>query len=112
VTPFRAALNQPQIQTPDTSFKRHIQPSVSSPTVSHSPIISCPAQSSLTPCGPVLPHYINLYHLGHHSTSINLIGNYTPVETRIEELLKLGLEQDVCVILADAMALDKGLLDD
>ena len=53
-------------------------------------------------------HYINLYHLDHLSTSINLISNYTPVDTRIEELLKLGLEEYMCDALVEAMAVDKG----
>jgi hypothetical protein len=61
------------------------------------------------PCGPLLPHYINLYHIHHLSTSINLISNYTPVETCKEELLKLGLEEVVCDALTEAMALDKVL---
>jgi hypothetical protein len=137
VTPSRAAptrsqipsrYSSPVLQTPDTSFKRHIQPSPGIPTVSHTPFTSRPATSHTThppafmdesnadglvsPCCPLLPHYINLYHLGHLSTSINLIGDYTPVKTRIEELLKLGLEEDVCNALAEAMALDKGLLHD
>jgi hypothetical protein len=41
---------------------------------------------------------------------LNLINSYTPLHSRIEELLELGLEEDVCETLANAMALDKGLL--
>lgn len=60
-------------------------------------------------CVRLLPHYINLYHLGHLSTSLDLISDYTPAENRYQELLKLGLEEDVCEVLIEAMALDEGL---
>jgi hypothetical protein len=65
--------------------------------------------SSLSYRSLLLPRYIDLYHLGHLSTSINLVGDYTPAETRKEELLKLGLELNVCDALVEAMSLDKGL---
>ena len=118
MTPSHAAPIRAQIQSPDTSFKRQIQPSVGTPTlsrspfVSHSPFTSSPAEVSPSSCRPLIPYYINLYHLGYLSTSINLIADYTPAESRIEELFKLGLEEDVCQTLANAMALDKGLLND
>ena len=109
--------SSPVLKSPDTSFKRHIQPSHEIPMVSRTPVISYPAQASHSAhppafideyaSGPLLPHYINIYHLDHLSTSINLIGNYTPVETCMEELLKLGLEENVCEALVKAMALDK-----
>jgi hypothetical protein len=118
ISPSHAAPNEAQIQSPDTSFKHHIHPSVGTPTVSRSPFVSNSqftspsAEASSSSCGPLrlVPHYVNLYHLGHLSTSINLINSYTPPHSRIEELLKLGLEEDVCETLANAMALDKGLL--
>ena len=136
MTPSRAAPSRAQIppsysaspvqQTYDTSFKHHIQTSPGSPSASRT---FRPAQASLSashlaylprfkdesitdglvsPGGTLLSHYINLYHLDHLSTSINLISNYTPVDTRIEELLKLGLEEYMCDALVQAMAVDKG----
>lgn len=59
------------------------------------------------PAMRVLPHYINLYHLGHLNNSLDLIRNYTPAENRHKELLKLGLEEGICDALTVAMALDE-----
>lgn len=134
VTPSRTAPSRAQIppsygtspvrQTHDTSFEHHIQPSPGSPSASrtfrpaqasssasHTAYLPGFMDESVTDASPgtLLPHYINLYHLNHLSTSINLISNYTPVDTRIEELLKLGLEEYMCDALAKAMALDKSL---
>ena len=64
---------------------------------------------SASGCGPLLPHYINLYHLQHLSMPLDLIGNYTPEANRIQEMIKLGLGDDVCDALAEAMALDNGM---
>ena len=111
---------------------RSVSPSCAPPI--RSQIISTDGTASLSSCGSLLPHYndllstcnndrmvsslsygsllqhyIDLYHLGPLSTSINLIGNYTPAETCKEELLKLGLKKNVCDALAEAMSLDKGL---
>lgn len=87
------------------------RPVQASPSVSHIAHPPAYVDESNTD-GALLPHYISLYHLGHLSTPINLIGNYTPVESRLEELLKLGLNEDVCDALAEAMSLDKALLHD
>ena len=40
---------------------------------------------------------------------LDLIGNYTPEANRIQEMIKLGLGDDVCDALAEAMALDNGM---
>ena len=58
---------------------------------------------------PLLQHYINLYNLQHLAAPLDLIFNYTPAENRTRELLKLGLNEDVCDSLARAMTLDNGM---
>jgi hypothetical protein len=75
-----------------------------SPSVSHTGYTLDNTQHGVS----LLPQLINRYHIGHLSMAINLISNYAPVETRKEELTKLGLEEKVCDTLAEAMALDKG----
>lgn len=60
------------------------------------------------PSARLLPRYINFYHLGHLTTSLDLISKYTPAESRHQELLKLGLEKEACAALTEAMALDEG----
>ena len=116
LTPSRYRSATPSLATPtrakipDLSFKHHFQPSP--PSVSRTLISSRQAsplasQGLASPHAPLLPCYIDLYHLRDLSRVITLIGNYTPVESRIEELLKLGLEKEVCDALAEAMALDK-----
>lgn len=118
-TPSRRSHNPAQNRTPDTSFKRHsqsspqIQPgSSSSFAFSSAQVSTSLREESPSFCGPLLPCYIDRYRLGHLSSSINLIGTYTPVDFRVEELLKLGLVKDVCDVLANAMALDKVSLHD
>ena len=65
--------------------------------------------AGLVPPGiSLLSYYINLYRVRHLSEPLNLISNYAPVENHLQELLKLGLEREVCRDLMEAMALDKG----
>jgi hypothetical protein len=54
-------------------------------------------------------YYINLYQVHYLSGPLKLIRNYTLVENCLQELLKLGLEKEVCHSLMEAMTLDKGL---
>ena len=58
---------------------------------------------------PLLPYYINLYNLHHISAPLDLIFNYTPARKRTQELLNLGLSEDVCDALAKAMSQDNGM---
>jgi hypothetical protein len=58
---------------------------------------------------PLLPHYINLYHLHHIAAPLDLILNYTPAGNHMQELLNLGLGGDVADALAEAMTLDNGM---
>ena len=122
-SPFKRHI-QPEIPTVSRTpvISRSAQPEIT--TISRTPVISrsplsashsthpphldeCNTDGLVYSGGPLLPHYIKLYHLDHLSTLINLISNYTPVETRIEELLKLGVQENVCEALAKAMARDK-----
>jgi len=57
-------------------------------------------------CGPLLPHYVKLYRLDHLAKPLDLISTYIPAVNRTKEILKLGLGDDVCAALAEAMALD------
>ena len=47
--------------------------------------------------------------LHHMAAPLGLIFNYTPTGNRFQELLNLGLDEDVCDGLAEAMALDNGM---
>ena len=58
---------------------------------------------------PLLRQYIDLYNLHHIAAPLDLIFNYTPVGNRIQELLKLGLGENVCDALAKAMDNGVGL---
>jgi hypothetical protein len=120
---------KPAPRTPGTpsSGRRHVQLSSSTPTVSRSfppfgiPPTSHPTQSSpltsrtqaahgsASGCGPLLPQYIDLYHLQHLAIPLNLIGSYTPERNRVQEMIKLGLSENLCNALAEAMALDNGM---
>jgi hypothetical protein len=123
-------------QTPDASSRRQFHSSSGTPTVSRTlhlgtPFASCPVQESHSaspptsrtahasasldasnsdgsppPCVPLLPYYINLYQIHHLSASLDLISLYTPAKNRLQELLKLGLDKDVCHGLIEAMTLD------
>jgi hypothetical protein len=115
-TPSRAAPTRTQnpqgsvYSSPVSRTLFSFSPAQTSPTASHAADSNTDVLAY--PCELLLPHYITLYHLGHLSTSINLISNYTPLETCKEELLKLGLEEVVCDALAEAMALDRTLQHD
>jgi DNA-binding transcriptional MerR regulator len=105
-TPLKYGSVSPSRAPPTRS---QILPGYSSSSKASSPPINT---DRLAPsCGSLLPHYIKIYGLGHLSTLINLIGSNTPVETHKEELLKLRLDEGVCEALAEAMTLDKGLLN-
>jgi hypothetical protein len=106
-------------KTPEARSTRQISSPPSLSRALTGPIFSSPARSgqaspsasqTALPCVRVLPHYINLYHLGHLTTPLELISNYTPIENRRQELLKLGLGEDACEALTAAMALDERCL--
>lgn len=137
VTPSRVQPTQAQMycspgpQTPHTPSKRHGATSVShalklgnltappsesiqaSPSTSRTTRDSAAVDADELPSayasGPLLPYYINLYHLNHIAAPLDLIFNYTPAGNRTQELLKLGLGGDVSDALAEAMALDNGM---
>lgn len=93
----------PGPHTPDTPSRRHGARSfqgLGSPSTSRIVDDFAPVYE------PLLHHYINLYNLQHLAAPLDLIFNYTPAGNRTRELLKLGLNEDVCDSLARAMTLD------
>jgi hypothetical protein len=126
-TPSGSPKRAPQTPRTPSSCRRQVQLFSSTPTVSHSlqtfedppasgtpqasPSMFCTAHgsASVSGCGPLLPQYIILFNLQHLATSLDLIRNYTPERNRVQELIKLGLDEDRCDALAEAMALDNGI---
>jgi len=129
-TPSSSEYRSPGPHTPDTPSRRHGASSVSrglhlgnstvSRSIQGSHLTSRIVQESVARDGsnadelapdyePLHRCYINLYNLHHIAAPLDLIFNYTPAGKRTQELLKLGLSEDVCDALAKAMTLDNGM---
>ena len=109
----RPVLRSPGLHAPVTPSRHHGTTSASrlqlgNSTVSRSvsAIDGSSADDLASLYDPLLPHYINLLNLHHIAAPLDLIFKYTPAGNRTQELLKLGIDEDMCDALAKAMILD------